>query len=221
VGDDDDDNWGDSFGSDDDAGYWSSTSSASGVSRASRGTDRTFLEPFDIMAGAGKNEYDEGDDQSIGAWSTVTKGNDATSPGPAKASGAPAHSKASVDTSTTSPMSTLSPEESADSDVAQEALLTRMLSDPIYAEELMRQFMASQNTTPPTTQTTTPVFPPHHLAFGESMLRQFSSLATPQVSSPPAAKIPLAPTPLFAAAAPLPAFTAQPTVPDKSSPTLS
>jgi hypothetical protein len=134
VGDDDDDSWGDSLESDDDAGYWSSTSGASGVSRASSATDRNFLEPFDIMAGAGKNEYDEGDDQSVGAWSTVTKGNEATSPGPEKVSGAPAHSTASVDMSTTSPMSTLSPEESADSDAAQEALLTRMHSDPIYAE---------------------------------------------------------------------------------------
>jgi hypothetical protein len=40
-------------------------------------------------------------------------------------------------------MSTLSPEDSADSAIAQEALLTRMRSDPLYAEELMRQFMAS------------------------------------------------------------------------------
>jgi hypothetical protein len=211
VESDDDNSWENSLESDDDAGYWSSTSGVSGVSNASSATDRNFLEPFDIMAGAGKNEYDEGDDQSVGAWSTVTKGNDATSPGPEKVSGAPAHSTASVDTS--------SPEESADSDVAQEALLTRMRSDPIYVEELMRQFMASKNTTPPTPQTTTPVFPPHHLAFGESMLRQLSSLATPQVSSPPAAKIPLAPTPLFAAAAPPPAFTTHPAVPDKSPPT--
>jgi hypothetical protein len=104
---------GHSLESDDDAGYWSSTSGASGVSRASSATDRNFLEPFDITAGAGKNEYDEGDNQSIGAWSTVTKGNDATRPGPEKVSGAPANSTASVDTSTTSPMSTLSPGDSA------------------------------------------------------------------------------------------------------------
>jgi hypothetical protein len=113
VGDDDDDSWGDSLESDDDAGYWSSTSGASGVSRASSATDCNYLEPFDITAGAGKNEYDEGDDQSVGAWSTVTQGNDATSPGPAKASGAPANSTASVDTSTMSPMSTLSRGDSA------------------------------------------------------------------------------------------------------------
>jgi hypothetical protein len=143
VGDDDDNSWGESLECDDDAGYWSSTSGASGVSRASSETNCNYLEPFDITAGAGKNEYYEGDDQSVGAWSTVTKGNDATSPGPAKASGAPANSTASVDTSTTSPMSTLSPEDSADSAIAQEALLTRMRSDPLYAEELMRQFMAS------------------------------------------------------------------------------
>ncbi len=215
VGDDDEDSWGDSLESDDDAGYWSSTSGASGVSRASSATDRIFLEPFDIKAGAGKNEYDEGDDQSVGAWSTVTKGNDATSPGPEKVSGAPANSTASVDTSTTSPMSTLSPGDSADSAIAQEALLMRMRSDPIYAEELMRQFMASlppQDTTPPTPKSTTPVFPPHHLAFGESMPRQFSSLAPPQGPSPPAAKVLLAP--LFAAAAPPPAFTPQSAPPD-------
>jgi hypothetical protein len=137
VGDVDDDSWGDSLESDDDSGSWSSTSGASGVSRASSATDCNFLEPFDITAGAGKNEYDEGDDQSVGAWSTVTKGNDATSPGPAKASGAPANSTASVDTSTTRPMSMLSPGDSADSAIAQEALLTRMRSDPLYAEELM------------------------------------------------------------------------------------
>ena len=58
VGDDDEDSWGDSLESDDDAGYWSSTSGASGVSRASSATDRIFLEPFDIKAGAGKNKYD-------------------------------------------------------------------------------------------------------------------------------------------------------------------
>ncbi len=221
MGDDDEDSWGDSLESDDDAGYWSSTSGASGVSCASSATDHNYLEPFNITAGAGKNEYDEGDDQSVGAWSTVTKGNDATSPGPAKASGAPANSTASVDTFTTSPMSTLSPGDSADSTTAQEALLTRMCSDPIYAEELMRQFMASlppQDTTPPTPKKTLPVFPPPHFAFGESGSRQFSALAPPQGPSPPAAKVPLTSTPLFAAAVPLPAFTSQSASP-KSPPT--
>jgi hypothetical protein len=72
VGDDDDNSWGDSLESDGDAGYWSSTSGASGVSHASSATDRNYLEPFDIMAGAGKNEYDEGDNQSVGACSTVS-----------------------------------------------------------------------------------------------------------------------------------------------------
>jgi hypothetical protein len=212
VGDDDDDSWGVSLESDDDAGYWTSTSGASSVSRASSATDRNYLEPFDITAGAGKNEYDEGDDQSVGAWSTVIKGNDATSPGPAKASGAPANSTASVDTSTTSPMSTLSPGDSADSPIAQETLLTRMRSDPLYAEELMRQFMASlplSDTTPPTPKNA-PLFPPHHLAFGESMLRQLSSLAPTQDPRPRDATVPLVSTPLFAAAAPLPASTSQP-----------
>jgi hypothetical protein len=152
------------------------------VSRASSATDCNYLEPFDITAGAGKNEYDEGDDQSVGAWSTVTKGNDATSPGPAKASEAPVNSTASVVTSTTSLMSTLSPGDSADSAIAEEALLTHMRSDPLYAEELMRQFMASSpssDTTPPTPKNA-PLFSPHHLAFGESMLRQLSSLAPTQ-----------------------------------------
>ncbi len=217
VGDDEEDSWGDSLESDDDTGYWSSTSGASGASHASSATECIFLEPFDITAGAGKNEYDEGDDQSVGAWSTVTKGNDATSPGPEKVSGAPANFTTSVDTSTTSPMSTLSPGDSADSARAQEALLMRMRSDPTYAEQLMRQFMASpppQDNLPPTPKNTMPVFPPHHLAFGESMSRQFSSLAPPQGPSPPAAKVPLASTPLFAAAVPLPAFTSQSASPE-------
>jgi hypothetical protein len=212
VGDDDDDSWGDSLESDDDADYWSSTSGASGVSRASSATDRNYLEPFDITAGAGKNEYDEGDDQS----STVTKGCDATSPGPAKTSGAPANSTASVETSTTSPMSTLSPGDSADSAIAQEALLTRMRSDPLYAEELMRQFKASlpsSDTTPPIPKNVT-LFPTHHLAFGESMLRQLSSLAPTQDPRPQDATVPLVSTPLFAAAAPPPAFTSQPSAPE-------
>jgi hypothetical protein len=67
VGDDDDKSWGESLESDDDAGYWSSTSGASGVSCASSEIDCNYLEPFDITAGAGKNEYYEGDDQSVGA----------------------------------------------------------------------------------------------------------------------------------------------------------
>jgi hypothetical protein len=67
VGDDDDNSWGDSLESDDDARFWSSTSVASGISRASSATDRIFLEPFDISAGAGKNKYNDGDDQSVGA----------------------------------------------------------------------------------------------------------------------------------------------------------
>jgi hypothetical protein len=215
VGDDDDDSWGDSLESDDDAGYWSSTSGASGVSRASSATDRNYLE-LDITAGAGKNEYDEGDDQSVGAWSTVTKGNDTTSPGPAKTSGAPANFTASVDTSTTSHMSTLSPGDSAGSAIAQEALLTRMRSDPLYAEELMRQFMASlpSSDTPPPTPKYAPLFPPHHLAFGESMLRQLSSLAPTQDPRPRDATVPLVSMPLFAAAAPPPAFTSQPSAPE-------
>jgi hypothetical protein len=43
VEDDDDDSWGDILESDDDAGYWSSTSVASSVSRATSATDRIFL----------------------------------------------------------------------------------------------------------------------------------------------------------------------------------
>jgi hypothetical protein len=208
VGDDDDDSWGDSLESDDNAGYRSSTSGASSVSCASNATDRNYLEPFDITAGAGKNEYDEGNNQSVGAWRTITKGNDATRPGPAKAFGAPANSTALVDTSTTSPMRTLSPGDSADSAIAQEALLTRMRSDPLYAEELMTS-LPSLDTTPPT-QKNASLFRPHHLAFGESMLRQLSSLAPTQDPRPRDATVPLVYTPLFAAAAPPPAFMSQP-----------
>ena len=222
VGDDDEDSWGDSLESDDDAGYWSSTSGASGVSRASSATNGVFVEPFDITAGAGKNEYDEGDDQSVGAWSTVTKGNDGMGPGTAKATGHSANSTASIDTSTTSPMSTLSPGGSADSEYAQEALLSRMRSDPIYAQELMRQFTASfpQASFPPSflPPNSRPIFPPHNPAFGESLMRQFSSSALPKPLVPPAALgTQPASTPPFASAAPPPASS--PAVAPESPPT--
>jgi hypothetical protein len=136
VGDEETDSWGGSLESDDDAGYWSSTSGASGLSRASNATGGSFLEPFDITASAGKNEYEyEGDDLSVGAWSTVTtKRSDLGS-------------AASLDTSTTSPLSTLSPAESAN---AQDALLKRMRDDPAYAQSLMQQFNATTTQSPAT-----------------------------------------------------------------------
>jgi hypothetical protein len=53
VGDEETDSWGGSLESEDDAGYWSSTSGASGLSRASNATGGSVLEPFHITASAG------------------------------------------------------------------------------------------------------------------------------------------------------------------------
>jgi hypothetical protein len=155
VGDEETDSWGGSLESEDDAGYWSSTSGASGLSCASNATGGSVLEPFDITASAGKNEYGyEGDDQSVGAWSTVTTKR--TDPGARVTHGDPA---SSIDTSTTSPMSTLSPAESA---TAQEALLQRMRDDPAYAQSLMQQFNAAKTQSP----ATAPEPPPNNVGEG-------------------------------------------------------
>ncbi len=75
-GDDELDSWGNSMDSEDgndDTGYWSSTSTASGLSRASTKSKVEF-KPFNLEKTSGKNEYDEndGDDKSIGDYSTVT-----------------------------------------------------------------------------------------------------------------------------------------------------
>jgi hypothetical protein len=61
--------------------HWSSTSGAFGASCTSSWLGRSFVEPFGITAGAGKNKYEyKGDDQSVGGWSNVTKGNDLPEP---------------------------------------------------------------------------------------------------------------------------------------------
>jgi hypothetical protein len=73
------DSWGDSMESDDrnkESGYWSSTSTASGLSQAST-RSKFAIEPFNLEQTSGKNEYDEtdGDAKSIGNFSTIiTKG---------------------------------------------------------------------------------------------------------------------------------------------------
>jgi hypothetical protein len=78
LGDDEEDSWGDSLDSDEDTGYWSSTSTASGLSRMSTKSGTSArngieIEPFNIDETLGKNEYEYGgDDKSVGAYSTVT-----------------------------------------------------------------------------------------------------------------------------------------------------
>jgi hypothetical protein len=143
-GDDELDSWGDSLDSEEDTGYWSSTSTASGLSRVSAKSGTIEIEPFIIEESSGKNEYEYGgDDNSVGAYSTVTKGRP-SSPVDLTIEGSPplksalrGSSSASIDTSTTSPISTLSP---ADSASAQNAVLQRMRDDPEYAKALMSQF---------------------------------------------------------------------------------
>jgi hypothetical protein len=65
VGDEEEDSWDKTFESDDDTGYWwSTTSGASGLSCAN---GRSLLEPFEIAEDAGKNEYqNEANDQLAG-----------------------------------------------------------------------------------------------------------------------------------------------------------
>jgi hypothetical protein len=175
-----DDGWGDSLASDDDAGYWSSTSGASGssrasgLSRASSATGGVFVEPFDITATAGKNEYDEGDGQSIGAWSNVTTVNDPdTDSRTITDTGTPVDSMAPA--SSPSP-----PAGSIDTSNAQDALLLRMRNDPTYAQEILRQFTA-----PPPPQHALPEFPPQNMAYSSSLGRNFAASVPPLDSVPP------------------------------------
>jgi hypothetical protein len=155
-GDDELDSWGDSMDSEDgndDTGYWSSASTASGLSRASTKSKMEF-EPFNLEKTSGKNEYDEtdGDDKSIGDYSTVTTKGKMPSPdsttdsSPSKLKSA-LRSTSSIDTSTTSPVSTLSP---ADSLLAQDTVLQRMREDPVYAKAMMAQFSFSPPAEPAT-----------------------------------------------------------------------
>lgn len=166
-GDDELDSWGDSLDSEgEDGGYWSSTSTASGLSRAS-GKSGIEIEPFTIDESSGKNEYEYGgDDTSVGAYSTVTKGN---SPplSPITDDITPLKSAlrgSSISTSATSQVSTLSP---ADSESAQNAVLTRMREDPAYAKALMTQFSTANPSaipgpfSPGTAPVTDPTNPPH------------------------------------------------------------
>ena len=152
IGDDDEDSWGDSLASnDDDEGYWSATSGASAPSRASS-TGTFILEPFEITEGKGTNEYDgEDDGVSVGAWSSVSRGQKSQAPTVTddvadEDMGSPAVPNptlrsalkgSSPATALTSPVSTLSPANSAS---AQAALIQRMHDDPQYASELMAQF---------------------------------------------------------------------------------
>jgi hypothetical protein len=151
-GDDDLDSWGDSMESDDgneETGYWSSTSTASGLSRASTSTkNKVEIEPFKLDQTSGRNEYDEtnGDDKSIGDFSTVTKkGTSLPSEfmdlddSPPKLKSA-LRGNSSISTSTTSPVSTLSP---ADSASAQDAIIKRMREDPAYARSMLEQFSSA------------------------------------------------------------------------------
>ncbi len=175
-GDDEMDSWGDSMESDDEheeSGYWSSSTAASGLSRAST-RSKVELEPFNLEKTSGKNEYDktDGDDKSIGDFSTVTtKGNKTPSPESMDIDGSPPKLKSalrgtsSVDTSITSPVSTLSP---ADSASAQDVIIQRMREDPAYAKAMMAQFSppkpAESATAPglskPDTPATEPKSPP-------------------------------------------------------------
>jgi hypothetical protein len=155
------------------SGYWSSSTAASGLSRAST-RSKVELEPFNLEKTSGKNEYDEtdGDDKSIGDFSTVTtKGNKTPSPESMDIDGSPPKLKSalrctsSVDTSITSPVSTLSP---ADSASAQDVIIQRMREDPAYAKAMMAQFSppkpAESATAPglskPDTPATEPKSPP-------------------------------------------------------------
>ncbi len=112
------------------------------------------FEPFNLEKTSGKNEYDEtdGDDKSIGDYSTVTTKGKMPSPdsttdsSPSKLKSA-LRSTSSIDTSTTSPVSTLSP---ADSLSAQDAVLQRMREDPVYAKSIMAQFSFSPPAEPAT-----------------------------------------------------------------------
>jgi hypothetical protein len=169
------DSWGDSMESDDgieESGYWSSTSTASGLSRASTRSKFT-IEPFNLEQTSGKNEYDEtdGDNKSIGDYSTVTTKGKTPPPESMDIVGSPPKLKSalrgssSVDTSTTSPVSTLSP---ADSASAQDVILKRMREDPAYAKAMMAQFSFSPPAEPaaapglskPVTSDTEPKSPP-------------------------------------------------------------
>ncbi len=150
-GDDELDSWGDSMDSEDgndDTGYWSTASTASGLSRAST-KSKLEIEPFTLEKSSGKNEYDEtdGDDKSIGDYSTVTTKGKVPSPDSTTTESSHSNLKSalrntnsSIDTSTTSPVSTLSP---ADSLSAQDAVLQRMREDPVYARAMMAQFSLS------------------------------------------------------------------------------
>mgnify|MGYP000662507752 CR=1 FL=1 len=151
-GDDDLDSWGDSMESDDgneETGYWSSTSTASGLSRASTSTkNKVEIEPFKLDQTSGRNEYDEtnGDDKSIGDFSTVTKKGTSLPSEPMDLDDSPPKLKSalrgnsSISTSTTSPVSTLSP---ADSASAQDAIIKRMREDPAYARSMLEQFSSA------------------------------------------------------------------------------
>jgi hypothetical protein len=170
-GDDEQDSWGDSLDSDnEETGYWSSTSTASGLSRAST-RSRIEIEPFSIDPTSGKNEYDltgkDGDDKSIGDYSTITtKGKIPSPESPPKLKSA--MRTGSVETSTTSLVSTLSP---ADSTSAHDAILQRMRDDPAYATAMMAQFSATKPASglspPGTPNDTTMTSPPRAEGKGE------------------------------------------------------
>ncbi len=174
-GDDELDSWGDSMESDDgieESGYWSSSTAASGLSRTST-KSKLEIEPFNLDQTSGKNEYDEadGDDKSIGDYSTVTTKGKIPPPESMDVDGntpklkSALRSSNSIDTSTTSPVSTLSP---ADSASAQDAILQRMREDPVYATAMMAQFsfsppaepVASPGLSKPGTPDTTSKSPP-------------------------------------------------------------
>ncbi len=131
-GDDESLGWGDSLGNSDieDENYWSDTS---GLSRASRGTRSsmrsgggTILEPFNITEESGENEYDaDGDGQSVGEWTSATRGTD---PRPSEDESELIADTASLAVSTS----------------AEAALLDRIRADPNFAKTILLQLAADQ-----------------------------------------------------------------------------